>query len=188
MAGWLVGWLGWCPVVKRIWTPSWVLFSGGWCFLLLSGFHLLLDRAWWKGWATPLLVIGANSIAAYCIAHLWEDFVRDSYKTHLGQSVFQVFGAKYEPVVQGAAILLAFWLILLWMQRRRIFLRNPEVIETLGKALATALKDPTVVAFFKRTGFGLLAEPPTPRSFTLLANQNVDVFSKLIRDAKLDVE
>lgn len=64
----------------------------------------------------------------------------------------------------------------------------PEIIETLGKALATALKDPAVVAFFKRTGFGLLPEPPTPRAFAMLANQNVDVFSKLIRDAKLDVE
>ncbi|MDB6019071.1 MAG: hypothetical protein JWR19_3560, partial [Pedosphaera sp.] len=30
-AGWLLGALGICPVVKRIWTPSWVLFSGGWC-------------------------------------------------------------------------------------------------------------------------------------------------------------
>lgn len=35
----------------------------------------------------PLLVIGANSIAAYCIAHLWEDFIRESYRTHLGPSV-----------------------------------------------------------------------------------------------------
>ena len=63
-----------------------------------------------------------------------------------------------------------------------------EIVETLGKALAAALKDPAVIAFFKRTGFGLLPEPPTPRAFAALANQNVDVFSKLIRDAKLDVE
>ena len=28
---------GICPVVKRIWTPSWVLFSGGWCFLAARG-------------------------------------------------------------------------------------------------------------------------------------------------------
>ena len=29
--GLALGWLGVCPVVKRIWTPSWILFSGGWC-------------------------------------------------------------------------------------------------------------------------------------------------------------
>jgi len=64
----------------------------------------------------------------------------------------------------------------------------PEIVETLGKALAAALKDPAVIAFFKRTGFGMLTEPPTPRAFTTLVHQNVDVFSKLIRDARLDVE
>jgi uncharacterized membrane protein len=30
---------GLCPIVKRIWTPSWVLFSGGWCFLILAAFY-----------------------------------------------------------------------------------------------------------------------------------------------------
>src|SRR4029079_4075424 len=35
LTGWGLGELGVCPVVKRIWTPSWVLFSGGWSFLLL---------------------------------------------------------------------------------------------------------------------------------------------------------
>src|SRR5262249_34693185 len=42
-SGAALGWLHVCPVVKRIWTPSWVLFSGGWCFLLLAGFYALLD-------------------------------------------------------------------------------------------------------------------------------------------------
>ena len=37
-AGYALDYLGVCPVVKRIWTPSWVLFSGGWCFLLLALF------------------------------------------------------------------------------------------------------------------------------------------------------
>src|SRR5262249_43308524 len=32
-------WLGISPIVKRLWTPSWVLFSGGWCFLALAGFY-----------------------------------------------------------------------------------------------------------------------------------------------------
>lgn len=34
-----------CPLVKAIWTPSWILFSGGWCFLFLSCSFLLVD--WW---------------------------------------------------------------------------------------------------------------------------------------------
>src|SRR6185312_16661184 len=63
---------GICPSVKRIWTPSWVLFSGGCCFLLLAGFYAVIDATGKKRWSFPLVVIGMNSIAAYCLAHLLE--------------------------------------------------------------------------------------------------------------------
>lgn len=121
--GWLAGWLGICPVVKRIWTPSWVLFSGGWCFLILAAFYLATDIPGWKGWAFPLVVIGMNSIAAYLIAHLWEDFIEESFKTHLGQGIFEILGAAYAPLVQGACVLLVYWLVLLWMHQRRLYLK-----------------------------------------------------------------
>jgi heparan-alpha-glucosaminide N-acetyltransferase len=115
--------LGLCPIVKRIWTPSWVLFSGGWCFLLLAGFYAVIDVWGFRGWSYPLRVIGANSIASYLMAHLIGDFVLGSFRTHLGKGVFKAFGATYEPLVAGAAILAVYWLILWWMYRRGIFLR-----------------------------------------------------------------
>jgi heparan-alpha-glucosaminide N-acetyltransferase len=122
-AGWLLGMMGICPVVKRIWTPSWVLFSGGWCCLFLGAFYALLDIHGWRRWAFPLVVVGMNSIAAYMIAHLFEGFVMGALKTNFGVDVFKVFGSAYEPLLLGAATLLIFWLILLWMWWRRIFLR-----------------------------------------------------------------
>ena len=122
-AGWLIGALGLCPVVKRIWTPSWVLFSGGWCFLLLAGFYVIVDMWQRRAWAFPLIVIGTNSIAAYCIAHLFDGFIAKALKTHLGQDAFKLMGAPYEPFLHGAATLFVFWLLLLWMYRRKIFLR-----------------------------------------------------------------
>ena len=121
--GALLGWLGICPVVKRIWTPSWTLFSGGLCFLFLAGFYALADILGQKRWVFPLIVIGMNSIAAYCIAHLFEGFVSSSLTTHLGASLFEVFGAAYKPLLHGAALLLVFWLILFWMYRRKLFLK-----------------------------------------------------------------
>jgi heparan-alpha-glucosaminide N-acetyltransferase len=122
-AGWLLGALGICPVVKRLWTPSWVLFSGGWCFLFLAGFYAVLDVRQSKRWAFPLVVIGMNSIAAYCIAHLFAVFMIRNLKTHLGQSFFKFAGDAYEPFFLGTAVLLVYWLILYWMYRRKIFLR-----------------------------------------------------------------
>src|SRR5207248_3038628 len=83
---------GVCPSVKRIWTPAWVLYSGGWCFLILAGFSALLDTGLPGRWAFPLKVIGANSIAAYCLAHLIDGFIVGSFKTHLGPNVFSRFG------------------------------------------------------------------------------------------------
>ena len=76
-----------------------------------------------KAWAFPLVVVGANSIAAYCLAHLCGDFIASSLTTHLGKNPFQIFGTAYEPLAHGAAVLLVFWLILFWMYRRKIFLR-----------------------------------------------------------------
>jgi predicted acyltransferase len=122
-AGWGLGELGVCPVVKRIWTPSWVLFSGGWCFLFLAGFYTVLDVAGWRLWAFPLQVIGMNSIAAYCMAEMIAGFIGRNLTIHLGEEPFTVCGAAYEPFFRGAAVLLVEWLILYWMYRRKIFLR-----------------------------------------------------------------
>jgi len=121
--GWGLDRLGVCPSVKRIWTPAWVLSSGGWCFLILAGFYATLDAVGWRSWAEPLRVVGANSIAAYCLGHLIQDFLIGSFRTHLGRGVFQAFGAAYEPLVTGLAVLAVYWLILFWMDRRRIYLR-----------------------------------------------------------------
>ena len=118
-----LGWLGICPVVKRIWTPSWVLCSGGWCCLLLAAFYGVID-VWQRArWAFPLVVIGANSIAAYLIAHLFEGFIAKNLTTHLGANLFRSLGAAYQPLVHGATVLLVMWLLLGWLYRRKIFLR-----------------------------------------------------------------
>ena len=122
-AGLLLHVTGICPVVKRIWTPSWTLFSGGACFLLLAGFSWVIDVRGYKKWCRPLVVIGMNSIAAYLIAYLLEEFIVDSSHINLGPHVFQIFGTALEPLTQGAVVLLTYWLILWWMYRRKLFLK-----------------------------------------------------------------
>ena len=122
-SGLLLHFTGICPVVKRIWTPSWTLFSGGLCFLFLAGFCWLIEVKGYRKWAFPLVVIGMNSIAAYLMAHLFERFFMDSFRIHLGPHAFQMFGTGVEPLIRGAAVLLAYWLMLFWMYRRRLFLR-----------------------------------------------------------------
>jgi predicted acyltransferase len=121
--GWVLDFTGLCPSVKRIWTPAWTLYSGGWCYLLLAGFYAVTEMLGWRAWAFPLVVIGANSIAIYCLVHLIDGFIIGSFRTHLGREVFRLGGTTFEPLLEGAAALVVFWLILFWMYRRRIFIR-----------------------------------------------------------------
>ncbi len=123
-AGWALDHFNICPNVKRIWTPTWVLFSGGCCFAILALFVMTTDAIGYPGWSYPLRVIGANSILAYAGSHLIEDFVLGSFRTHLGADIFaRPFGAMYEPVVAGAAVLAVYWLVLWWMYRNKLFVR-----------------------------------------------------------------
>ena len=62
--------LGWLwglefPVIKRIWTSSFVLVAGGSSFLLLGLFYWLIDLRGWKAWTPPFTWIGMNAITAY---------------------------------------------------------------------------------------------------------------------------
>jgi predicted acyltransferase len=83
----------------------------------------MLDVRGYRKWAFPLAVVGMNSIAAYLVAHLWERFLVDSFRIHLGTHFFQGLGGGLEPLLRGSAVLLGYWLLLFWMYRRKIFLR-----------------------------------------------------------------
>jgi len=121
--GGLLHWTGVCPLVKRIWTPTFTIYSGGWCFLLLAGFYAVIDVWNYKRWAFPLVVIGMNSIAIYCMVGLFEDSIIRALHIHLGEEVFRMAGPAFELVLLGAGAILTLWLILYWMYRRKIFLK-----------------------------------------------------------------
>lgn len=114
---------GICPIVKRIWTPAWTLWSGGMCFFFLSAFAWIIDIKGFRRWAFPLAVVGLNSMAAYLIAHLCERFILGSLHTHLGFAPFRILGSGYEPLLTGGAVMLVYWLMLFWMFRNKIFVR-----------------------------------------------------------------
>jgi heparan-alpha-glucosaminide N-acetyltransferase len=114
---------GICPVVKRIWTPSWTLFSGGLCFLFLAAFCWVIEARGYKKWASPLVVIGMNSIAAYLIAHIMPEFLVSTFNIHVGPRAFAIAGAALQPLLEGLAVLTVCWLILYWMYRKKLFLR-----------------------------------------------------------------
>jgi predicted acyltransferase len=58
-------WPIWCPIIKNRWTSAYALYAGGWSYLLLALFYLVIDVWGLRRWAFPFIVIGANSLAAY---------------------------------------------------------------------------------------------------------------------------
>lgn len=126
--------LGWyagetiCPVVKRIWTPSWAVFAAGWTLLLLSLFYTLIDLTGWKRWSFPLVVVGMNSIATYVMKETdIPQWILRTIRTHLAAITtwhpFDVENNRYAPLLAALAVIVVIWLVDYWMYRKKIFIR-----------------------------------------------------------------
>ncbi len=120
-----------CPIVKRIWTPSWTLFSTGWTLWLLAAFYWIIDVKGWKAWSFPLAIVGMNSIAIYVGYQLLRPWILQTLKTHRGLIDFMnplfarlgLLKPELQPVIDSIAILFVLWLMCYWMYRRKIFVR-----------------------------------------------------------------
>ena len=112
------------PIIKRIWTPAWTIFSGGLCFLMLALFYGIVDVAGKKKWSYFLMVIGANSIAAYVMADAgFRSLIKKSLFIHFGKNFDKILGAPYATLVSGTITLFILWLILNWMYKKKIFIK-----------------------------------------------------------------
>ncbi|MGE0759277.1 MAG: hypothetical protein AB7O38_19825, partial [Pirellulaceae bacterium] len=150
-AGWLLNWLGVCPIVKRIWTPSWTLFSTGWAIIFLAAFFYVIDVTRLKFWAFAGIVVGMNSIAIYCVKELFEGWIEQTVKTHASyftswitegatSNVYLLLDVMpptednplyhvregdpiYLHMLAMVAVVTALWLMCYWMYRRKLFIR-----------------------------------------------------------------
>jgi len=107
------------PVIKNLWTSSYVLVAGGWSLLLLAVFHGIIDILGWRRWAFFFTVIGANAILIYVVPR-FVDFQKIA--TFFLGGVIRHTGS-FGPVVLAIGVLAAEWLLLLYLYRRRLFLR-----------------------------------------------------------------
>lgn len=112
------------PIVKRIWTPGWTIFSGGICFLFLAMFYGLIDMKVRHKGSFFLMVIGVNSIAAYVIADGgMRNVINDSLFIHLGKNFDQILGPAYATLISGVLVIFFEWLILYWMYKKKLFIK-----------------------------------------------------------------
>ncbi len=109
-----------CPAVKVIYTPTFVLYSTGWCFLLLSAFYWIIDMRGLRSWAIPLVVVGLNSIGVYLMFEFCGEWIRRTVDVH---TAGLLFAGTYGPIIERLSVLAVLWLVSWWMYRRKIFLK-----------------------------------------------------------------
>ncbi len=122
--------LGWMwhlefPVVKKIWTSSYVLVAGGWSLLLLSTFYWIVDIKRWRAWCQPFVWVGMNPITLYVISGLVG--YRAMANRLAGGDVRAWFNTTFNPGTGAfmiSCVSLALMLALArFLHRRELFLR-----------------------------------------------------------------
>lgn len=107
------------PIIKHIWTSSMVLYAGGWSLLLLAAFYFIIDVCRLRFLAFPFVVIGMNAIAVYMITRVYDfrnlaDIVVRGLERWTGD---------WHDLVRAASGFVVLWLILLYMHRKRTFIK-----------------------------------------------------------------
>ncbi|MGA2247896.1 MAG: acyltransferase family protein [Verrucomicrobiota bacterium] len=118
-----VGWL-WSlqfPVIKKIWTSSFVLVAGGYSCLFLAAFYTVIEIWQWRRWAQPFVWIGMNSITIYLIHDVVD--IEKIAQRFAGGQLNEVWFGRFGPLVLALLSLgITFW-ICRFLYRRGIFLR-----------------------------------------------------------------
>jgi predicted acyltransferase len=113
VAGW--GWHPVFPIIKKIWSSSFVLVAAGWSALFLAAFYWLTDIKGWNGWTPPFLWIGSNPITLYLLGGMG-----------LFRTVAERLVVKPDPSGGWLSAAVAFGSMLglaRWLYKKGIFLR-----------------------------------------------------------------
>jgi predicted acyltransferase len=112
-------WSPWFPVIKKIWTSSYVLVAGGWSLLLLALFYWTVELCGWRRWAYFFVVIGLNPITIY-LGQKIVDF--EGIAAFFAGGMAKMAGVL-APIVLALAVLAVKWLLLRFLYKQRIYLR-----------------------------------------------------------------
>jgi len=122
-AGWI--WNFQFPVVKKIWTSSFVLVAGGYSAILLGIFYLVVDVWQKRTWCQPFVWMGMNSITIYLTKNILGGFGKLAGR-FVGGDVKSFFEKQTtglgELMISLVGLLLAFWFVH-FLYRKKLFLR-----------------------------------------------------------------
>ena len=121
------------PINKQLWTSSYVLFTGGIATLFLSALCFMIDIKKWKKPLWVFQIFGTNSIFLFVLSGLWTKIILRLRFDFEGQSIsgygylyktlfVPIGGDMFGSLLFAIAHLVGFWLVLLWLYRKKIFI------------------------------------------------------------------
>ena len=118
IAGWI--WGQFFPVIRSLWTSSFVLETCGISTLLLAVFYLIIDVWGHSKWAFFFVVFGANSIAIYMMAHMFDfSLIGNIFVGGLSS----LFASNVQDFIQAVGAMMVMWLIMYWMYLKKTFIK-----------------------------------------------------------------
>ena len=108
------------PIIKRIWTSSFALVSGGCVLLILLLFYCFVEVLGFRRIVFPLVVLGMNSIFIYCVYIVFAGTLNDIVGTFTRGYPFLGILA---PLAQAFSVFLVMWYLCYWLYQREIFFR-----------------------------------------------------------------
>jgi predicted acyltransferase len=110
----------WNPIIKRICTTSFTLYSAGWVLLMLLAFYWLVEVMGYRKWTFPLVVVGANPIFIYSV----DNVLRGWLDRAVGVFTLRfTWLGDFAPVAQSCAVLLVMWYLCYWLYQRKIWFK-----------------------------------------------------------------
>jgi len=109
------------PIIKRIWTASFTLYSAGFVILGLLFFYWAVEVKGWTRWTYVLVVVGMNSIFAYIIFQLARSSVEEAWLAFIRPLVETTW--PYGSVLHSLLSLAVIWYVLHFFYRHRILFK-----------------------------------------------------------------
>jgi predicted acyltransferase len=107
------------PIIKILWTSSYVLYAGGWSLLLLALFYWVIDVKGYRRWAFFFVVIGMNAITIYFL----QRFVDFEAIAEFFLGGVAKHASLLAPLILPFGALMIRWLLLHFLYRHRVFLK-----------------------------------------------------------------
>ena len=111
------------PIIKRISTTSFVIYSGGWTILTLAFSYWLIDIKKIQKWTKFLIIVGMNPLFIYVFAHVGGADLIHTVVKPFTNGLFGWMGTLTADIITGFVVWFFLWYITYWMYKRKIFIK-----------------------------------------------------------------